>query len=46
MYRLLDGKEKAQELLVEAQKDLDENFEKLDEIQSLLAAQLLVATSI
>ena len=43
---LNNGKEKAQELLVEAQKDLDENFEKLDEIQSLLAAQLLVATSI
>jgi hypothetical protein len=41
-----NGKEKAQELLMEAQKDLDENFEKLNEIQSLLAAQLLVAISV
>jgi len=40
------GKERAYELLLEAQKDLDENFEKLDELQSLLATQLLIAISI
>ena len=40
------GKEKAHELLIEAQTDLDENFGKLDEMQSLLAAQLLIAISI
>ena len=31
---------KAHELLIEAQTDLDESFGKLDEMQSLLAAQL------
>ena len=40
------GKERAHELLIEAQTDLDENFAKLDEMQSLLAAQLLIAISI
>ena len=40
------GKERAHELLIEAQTDLDENFCKLDEMQSLLAAQLLIAISI
>ena len=40
------GKEKAHKLLLEAQTDLDENFGSLDEVQSLLAAQLLIAISI
>ena len=40
------GKERAHELLIEAQTDLDESFGKLDEMQSLLAAQLLIAISI
>ncbi len=40
------GKERAHELLIEAKTDLDENFGKLDEMQSLLAAQLLIAISI
>ena len=40
------GKERAYELLIEAQTDLDESFGKLDEMQSLLAAQLLIAISI
>ena len=40
------GRERAHELLIEAQTDLDENFGKLDEMQSLLAAQLLIAISI
>ena len=40
------GKERAHKLLLEAQTDLDENFGSLDEVQSLLAAQLLIAISI
>ena len=40
------GKEKAQELLLAAQKDLDDGFSNLDEVPSLLATKLLVAISI
>ena len=40
------GKEKAQELLLAAQKDLDDGFSSLDEVPSLLATKLLIAISI